>query len=154
MARILLADDHLKLRQILKGLTEAHEGWHVCGETGDGLEAVAKAIELNPDVVVVDFAMPRLNGLQVAGKVLSACPTLPIILYTVHFFPAMVDEAKKVGIREVVSKSETAGRLMDVIETLLKEKPSDRASVPSVLPQPELSDAEIRDDEQKPPEAN
>ena len=83
-----------------------------------------------------------------------ACPTLPIILYTVHFFPAMVDEAKKVGIREVVSKSETAGRLMDVIETLLKEKPSDRASVPSVLPQPELSDAEIRDDEQKPPEAN
>jgi len=95
----LLAEDNLKLRQLLKGLAEAHAGWLVCGETGDGLEAVAKGIELNPDVVVLDFAMPRLNGLQVAGKLLSACPTLPIILHTVHFFPAMVDEAKKIGIR-------------------------------------------------------
>ncbi len=154
MARILLAEDNLKLRQLLKGLAEAHAGWLVCGETGDGLEAVAKGIELNPDVVVLDFAMPRLNGLQVAGKLLSACPTLPIILHTVHFFPAMVDEAKKIGIREVVSKSETAGRLMDVIATLLKENPSDGASMPSILHQPELSDAEIRKDEQKPPEPN
>jgi DNA-binding NarL/FixJ family response regulator len=154
LARIFLADDNLKLRQLLKGLTEAHAGWHVCGETDDGLEATAKAIELNPDVVVVDFAMPRLNGLQVAAKVLSVRPTVPIILHTVHFFPAMVDEAKKIGIREVVSKSETAGRLMDVIETLVKEEPSDIASVPSILPQPERSDAEIRGDEQKPPEPN
>jgi DNA-binding NarL/FixJ family response regulator len=154
LARILLADDNLNLRQLLKGLAEAHAGWHVCGETGDGLEAVAKATELNPDVVVLDFAMPRLNGLQVAVKVLSVRPTLPIILHTVHFFPAMVDEAKKIGIREVVSKSETAGRLMDVIETLLKENPSDGASVPSILPQPELSDAEIHGDEQKPSEPN
>jgi DNA-binding NarL/FixJ family response regulator len=150
----LLADDNLNLRQLLKGLTEAHAGWHVCGETDDGLEAVGKAIELDPDVVVVDFAMPRLNGLQVAAKVLSVRPTLPIILHTVHFFPAMVDEAKRIGIREVVSKSETAGRLMDVIETLLKENPSDPASAPSILPQPERSDAEVRDDEQKPPEPN
>jgi DNA-binding NarL/FixJ family response regulator len=153
LARILLVDDNLKLRQVLKGLAEAHAGWHVCGEAGDGLEAVAKTIELNPDVVVLDFAMPRLNGLQVAGKVLSACPTLPIILHTVHFFPAMVDEAKKIGIREVVSKSETVGRLMDVIETLLKENLSDGASVPGILHQPELSDAEIRE-EQEPLEPN
>ena len=71
LARILLVEDNLKLRRLLKGLIEAHEGWEVCGETGDGLEAQAMALELKPDVIVLDFAMARLNGLQVATKAVS-----------------------------------------------------------------------------------
>jgi DNA-binding NarL/FixJ family response regulator len=151
---MLLVEDNVKLRQLLKGLIEAHEGWHVCGETGDGIEAIAKAVELKPDVVVLDFAMSRLNGLQVAAKLTDVYPTLPIILHTVHVFPAMVEEAKKFGIREVVSKSDTVSRLLDVIETILKKSPSDSAKMPSTLPRPELSGTEISPDEQKPPEPN
>jgi DNA-binding NarL/FixJ family response regulator len=154
LARILLAEDNLKLRQLLKGLFEAHEGWQICGETGDGLEVVAKAIELKPDVLVLDFALSRLNGLQIAAKVLSVCPTLPIVLHTVHVFPAMIAEAKRAGIREVVSKSETAGSLLDAIEKLLKENSSVSAREPSKLPQPELSAPEVSPDDQKPPEPN
>jgi DNA-binding NarL/FixJ family response regulator len=154
LARILLVEDNLKFRQLLKGLVEAHEGWHVCGETGDGVEAVAKAVELKPDVVVLDFAIPRLNGLQVAAKLADAYPTLPIVLHTVHAFPAMLQEAKKAGIREVVSKSETVGHLLDVIERLLRENTSDGAKVPRTLRTPQRSGTEINPDEQKPREPN
>jgi hypothetical protein len=66
----------------------------------------------------------------------------------------MIQEAKKAGIREVVIKSETVGRLLDVIETLLKENTSDGAKVPSTLSTPQLSGTEIKPDEQKPPEPN
>jgi DNA-binding NarL/FixJ family response regulator len=150
LARILLVEDNLKFRQLLKGLVEAREGWHVCGETGDGVEAVAKAVELKPDVVVLDFAIPRLNGLQVAAKLTDVYPTLPIILHTVHVFPAMIEEAKKIGIREVVTKSETVGHLLDVIETLLEETTSDGAKVPGTQRRPQLSAPEIKPDKQNP----
>ena len=92
------------MRRLLKALIEGHAGWHICGETADGYEAVAKATELKPDLVLLDFAMPRLNGLQIAAEISSACPSLPMILHTVHIFPAIISEAKKVGIREVVGK--------------------------------------------------
>jgi DNA-binding NarL/FixJ family response regulator len=120
LARIFLADDNPALRRLLRGLIEAHAGWQICGEATDGLDAVTKAIDLAPDLVVVDFAMPSLNGLQVAEKVCSVYPRLPMILHTVHLFPAMIDEAKKAGIREVVGKGVTAERLLDVIERLLE----------------------------------
>jgi DNA-binding NarL/FixJ family response regulator len=131
-----------------------HEGWQVCGETGDGLEAVDKVIELKPDVVVVDFAIARLNGLQVAAKISSACPGLPIILHTVHVFPAMIAEAKKVGVLEVVGKNETAERLLGLIEGLVEKKPPSIASLLKNSPRPEASDLENHDDKPKPPEPN
>jgi DNA-binding NarL/FixJ family response regulator len=128
LARIFLADDNPTLRRLLRGLIEAHPGWQICGEATDGLEAVTNAIDLAPDLVVVDFAMPSLNGLQIGEKILSVYPRLPIVLHTIHLFPAMTDEARKVGIREVVGKDVTAERLLDVIETLLKETRSGTAN--------------------------
>ena len=139
MARIFLAEDNVTFRQLLKGLLESQAGWEICGETGDGLEAVDKVIELKPDVVVVDFAMSRLNGLQVAARISSACPGLPIILHTVHVFPAMIAEAKKVGICEVVGKNETAERLLGIIERLVEKKPPSIASLLKNSPSPHFS---------------
>ena len=130
MARIFLADDNPTLRRLLRGLIEAHAGWQICGEATDGLEAVTKAIDLDPDLAVVDFAMPSLNGLQIGEKILSVYPGLPVVLHTVHLFPAMKDEARKVGIREVVGKEVTAERLLDVIETLLTGNRNGTASTP------------------------
>jgi DNA-binding NarL/FixJ family response regulator len=152
VARILLADDNLGLRQLIKGLIEAHAGWQICGEAGDGYEAVAKAAELRPDLVVMDFAMPGLNGLQAAAKIFSSSPKLPVVLHTVHFFPEMIAEAKKVGIRNVVNKSETAGQLLDVIGAILQEQPAESASLLNALPQPGPMEREIDGDRQKLPE--
>jgi len=113
---------------------------------------VEKVIELRPDVVVLDFAMARLNGLQAAAWISSAAPTLPIILHTVHFFAVMQAEAKKVGIREVVGKNETTERLLKVIEALLKEKPSGITNLLDASPEFEPTDAENGSDTPKLPE--
>jgi DNA-binding NarL/FixJ family response regulator len=105
-------------------------------------------------LVVLDFAMPGLNGLQVAAQIFRACLTLPIILHTIHDFPEMVAEAKKVGIREVVSKADASVRLLDVMETLLQEKPSAAASALISPPQPAPAGTEDVIEKLQPPERN
>jgi DNA-binding NarL/FixJ family response regulator len=76
--------DNLLQLQLLRALIEGHAGWHVCGEAGDGQEALTKVSELKPDLVVLDFAMASLNGLQGASKIRGTSATLPIVLHTVH----------------------------------------------------------------------
>jgi DNA-binding NarL/FixJ family response regulator len=149
MARIFLADDNPTLRRLLRGLIEAHPGWQICGEATDGLRAVTNAIDLAPDLVVVDFAMPSLNGLRIGEKILSVYPRLPIVLHTIHLFPATTAEARKVGIREVVGKEVTAERLLDVIETLLKENRSGTAN--KSRDRAEKPDADTDDGKDTPP---
>jgi len=131
LAQILLADDNQVILQLLRRLIESHAGWQVCGEVTAGQEALAKAVELKADLLVLDFAMPGLNGFQVAEQISRTCPNLPIILHTIHDFPEMIAEAKRVGIREVVSKSDTAARLLNAIEALLQEKPAAAAAAAS-----------------------
>jgi len=122
LAQILLADDNPKILQLLRRLIESHAGWQVCGDACDGRQAVAKAAELKPDLMVVDFVMPGLNGLQVAEEIMREQPSLPIIMHTIHDFPEMIAEAKKIGIRALVSKTDDSARLLDVMERLLEEK--------------------------------
>lgn len=156
MAQILLADDNQVILQLLRRLVESHAGWQVCGEAATGQEALARAIELRPDLLVLDFAMPGLNGLQVAEQISRACPNLPIILHTIHDFPEMIAEAKRVGIREVVSKGDTAARLLDTMESLLPEKSSAVAAASALVSarQPETASTEEVIDKLKPPEPN
>jgi len=156
LAQILLADDNQVILQLLRRLIESHAGWQVCGEAATGQEALARAIELRPDLLVLDFAMPGLNGLQVAEQISRACPNLPIILHTIHDFPEMIAEAKRVGIREVVSKGDTAARLLDTMESLLPEKSSAVAAASALVSarQPETASTEEVIDKLKPPEPN
>jgi DNA-binding NarL/FixJ family response regulator len=116
LAKILLAERHLKLRLLVKALIETREGWKVCGEVADGLEAVQKTLELKPDLVILDFAMSGLNGLEAAARILAAHPKMPVILHTFYGFEVMVAEAKKVGVSEVVGKGESGERLLAAIE--------------------------------------
>ena len=72
--RILLADDHEMVRKGLRATIESHRGWEICGEARTGREAVAKARELRPDIVVMDFAMPELNGMEATRQIRAAAP--------------------------------------------------------------------------------
>jgi DNA-binding NarL/FixJ family response regulator len=154
VAQILLIDHNPQIRLVIKALIEAHPGWHICGEATDGQEGVDKAIELKPDLVVLDFSMPALNGFQVAEKIFKVYPSLPLVLCTIHYFQEMIAEAKKVGIREVVDKANEAARLLEVIEALLEENPQPFANAISPSPQPELADPEGGNGKEKPPELN
>lgn len=134
MATIFIADGNAMMRKLMKGLIESHEGWEVCGEAVDGPEAVKKVFELKPDLVILDLAMPELNGLLAAREIAKTCPAMPIVLHTFHDFPEMVSEAKKYGVSEVVGKGEGGDRLLDVVEALLELRPDGLAAMLEELP--------------------
>jgi DNA-binding NarL/FixJ family response regulator len=117
--RILIADDHSLMRSTLKAALESHPDWQVCAEAKDGLEAVQEAVELMPDIVILDFTMPALDGLRAARKILSAAPAVPILLYTNHASSTLVVEAAKAGVRLVVSKSAPVEELFSAVESVL-----------------------------------
>jgi DNA-binding NarL/FixJ family response regulator len=82
--RILIADDHESVLRGVRVMLEAHEDWSVCGEAVNGYEAITKAVELRPDLIVLDFAMPDLDGLQTADEISKLLPGVQIVLHTIH----------------------------------------------------------------------
>lgn len=118
MTRILIADDNAVVRRALKLLIERHKEWSVVGEAGDGRDAIERVHELHPDVVVLDLAMPRMNGLEAARELAKSDPDLPVLLCTVQFSSHVVDEARKSGVRGAVPKAD-ATQITDAIAALL-----------------------------------
>ena len=117
--RILIADDHSLVRKVLKTTLENHSDWQVCGQATNGLEAVQKAAELHPDLIILDFAMPVMDGLGAARRILSASPSVPILIFTNYYFPSLVLEADSVGVRQVIDKGLAGNELLFAVETLL-----------------------------------
>lgn len=117
--RILIADDHVTVR---KRIMEYHDGWEVCAEVENGKQAVLKATELKPDIVVLDVAMPVMNGIDAADEIGKVLPSVPIVLYTMYDLPVIELKAKKVGVRQVVPKPDAA-ELLRVVENLLEDQP-------------------------------
>lgn len=121
--RILIADDNEGVRRALHQMIMAHEGWTVCGDATDGFDAVQQAKNCEPDIVLLDFAMPALNGLGAAARISQLLPGVPIIMYTLYDSPQFEVEAKKCGVWHVVSKSDN--RLMiAALETLAQSIPA------------------------------
>ena len=117
--RILVADDSALVRKRLTALLETHAGWKVCGEAENGQEAVAMAAELKPHLIILDLSMPVLDGLRAAREISTIMPALPILMYTQHNYWEIELEAKKFGVRRVVSKGGDAAELFSAIETML-----------------------------------
>ncbi len=109
--RILLADDHTLVRQGLKALLEG-KGFEVVAEAGDGQEAVRAARERCPDIAVLDFSMPLLNGRDAAREILRVCPRARAILLTMHAEDQYVLDALQVGVRGYVLKAQAADDLV------------------------------------------
>jgi DNA-binding NarL/FixJ family response regulator len=117
--RILIADDHSAVRSVLRALIESHADWQVCGEAVNGFEAVVKTEELKPDLLVLDMAMPIMDGIRAAREISKASATLPILMHTMHSSPTLDLEAQKAGVSQVVNKCESGDKLIMVIENLL-----------------------------------
>jgi DNA-binding NarL/FixJ family response regulator len=103
---ILIADDSPVIRKTLRQTLEREDAWEVCGEAADGREAIEKAQRLKPDVVVLDLAMPVMNGLDAARELRRLSPALPLVMFTNFSMPQFINEALLAGVRAVVSKSE------------------------------------------------
>lgn len=123
MARILVADDHEMVRRGLRAVLEAHPGWAVCGEAADGLEAVAQARALKPDIAVLDFSMPKLNGLGAGRQIHQELPQTEILILTMYESESLVRSVARGGARGCVLKSDAGRVLVSAVEQLLEHKP-------------------------------
>ena len=120
--RILLVDDHPIVRQGLKTLLQGRAGWEVIGEASDGAEAVEKAKDLNPDVMVLDVTMPKMNGLEACRLLRRQAPKLEILFVTQHDSPQMMREAIEAGARGYVVKSNAARDLLAAVEAVSQHR--------------------------------
>jgi DNA-binding NarL/FixJ family response regulator len=119
--RILIADDHEMMRTVLRNMINSHTGWQVCAEAKNGSEAVAQAKELRPDLIVLDLAMPVMDGMRAAREITKSAPGTQMIMFTLHASPEVEEQAKRVGVSRVVSKAKNGGRLVSAIEQMLGE---------------------------------
>ena len=126
--RILLVDDHPIVRQGLRTLLQGRGDWQVVGEASDGIEAVEKVESLQPDVVVLDVTMPRMNGLEACRlihqkqKNKNKDSGLEVLFVTQHDSPQMMREALDAGARGYVVKSNAARDLLEAVESVSQHK--------------------------------
>ena len=118
--RILIADDGEEVRQVVRAIFEARTAYEICGEAGNGLEAVEKTLELKPDLVLLDVAMPMLNGVEVASVLARHMPDLPIVLYTMYNELLGLSLATAVGAKAVISKADGISKLIECVQNLLE----------------------------------
>lgn len=131
--KILIADDHDIVRKGLRMLLEEHPGWEVCGEARSGREAVDKAVQLGPDVTVIDVSMPDLNGLEATRQILKACPKAEILVITHHDSDEVAAEVLDAGARGYVLKSDSDKDLVHAVEALSHHKPFFTARVTEIF---------------------
>jgi CheY-like chemotaxis protein len=115
---ILIADDNPSIRRLTRDFFEMNSTYQVCGEAVDGVEVVAKAAELKPDLIILDLAMPRMNGLQ-AARAVRRSSNVPIILFTMYAGELGMQQALAAGVDAVVSKVATLAVLLSQVESLL-----------------------------------
>jgi DNA-binding NarL/FixJ family response regulator len=119
-ARILLVDDTAAIRRALRLYIETETNWKIVGEAENGKVAVEMVQELRPDIVLLDLSMPIMNGLEAARLISAIAPETRMLMFTLHAYPQLVREARKAGIKDVISKSDEGGtRVLTAIRSLL-----------------------------------
>jgi DNA-binding NarL/FixJ family response regulator len=122
LTRILIADDRELMRSALKAIFALRSHWQVCGEATDGAEAVAMALQLQPDLIILDFKMPLGDGIRAASQIMMAMPSIPIVMYTLYKTEELESAAKLVGIRAVVGKEDGVRSLLSAVDAELAAK--------------------------------
>lgn len=121
MIRILLVDDNPSVRHYLRAILEQQASWKVCGEARTGAEALHKVLEAPPDLILLDYQMPDLNGVDIARQICELFPKIPILLVTLHLSNQLADAARRVGVRGACAKQDI-GSVVEAVELLLREQ--------------------------------
>jgi DNA-binding NarL/FixJ family response regulator len=121
--RILVADDSDITRRITRLFLEIQTGFEVCGEAVDGADAIEKAKELKPDLIVLDLAMPRMNGIEAATVIKGLMPQVLIVLFTLYAETVGNALVSAVGIDAVLSKPDGGWKLVECVRNLLQRAP-------------------------------
>ncbi len=118
--RVLIADDHEVMRMGIRNLLQLQSGWTVCAEASNGQEAVEKAQQFQPDVIIMDITMPVMNGLDAAHQITKTHPQIPVILFSMHVSDDIYRHMKIDGVRGAVAKADAARDLARAVEAVLR----------------------------------
>jgi DNA-binding NarL/FixJ family response regulator len=116
--RILIADDSDLARAGLKVLLGTRLDCEICAEASNGMQAISRAIEFNPDLIILDYSMPGMDGLLAAQEIYKAVPSAQILMCTLFPSAALEVEAMKYGVGHVISKAEMSVSLLSAIEEI------------------------------------
>lgn len=123
--QILIVDDSSALRRMVRHYVEEKTDWQVCGEAENGEVAVRLVNELHPNLVLLDLAMPVMNGLEAARQIASVFPHPVMLMFTMQYSGQLLKEAEAAGIKEVLSKTDAGiNHLLDSMKTLFGEPPA------------------------------
>src|SRR5262249_13083550 len=128
-----LADDHDVVRAGVRAILEAREGWTVIGEATNGEEAIKLAVELRPDVVVLDLEVGQIDGAAVTRQIKKLRPSVEVVIFTMRDDEYMIREVLSAGARAFVLKSEGIGKLIRAIECTASHQPYLAARASEIL---------------------
>jgi DNA-binding NarL/FixJ family response regulator len=120
--RCLLVDDHESVRMGVTAILSSQPSIQICGEASNGKEAIEKARELQPDLIILDVTMPVLDGINSAKEIRKFLPEVPILFFSMHNGVYLVQEAKLAGVQGFVSKTEARATLLDAVDSLSKKQ--------------------------------
>jgi DNA-binding NarL/FixJ family response regulator len=123
MITILIADDHAVVRSGLRALLSEQPNWQVVAEAADGKEAVAQALKTAPDVAIVDYSLPLLNGVEVTRQIRQRSPDTEVIIFTMHDNNNLIHDLLKAGALGYLLKSDAQRLLLAAVETVAQHKP-------------------------------
>jgi DNA-binding NarL/FixJ family response regulator len=122
VVRILLVDDNPSVRHYLRAILEQQSSWQVCGEARTGAEALHHVLESPPpDLILLDYQMPDLNGVDVAKQIFELFPKIPILLVTLHLSRQLSEAARLAGVRGACAKQDI-GSVVQAVEMLLRNQ--------------------------------
>lgn len=119
---ILIVDDHTVVRRGLRALLETQPGWTICGEAGNGNEAVEKAGQQQPDVVILDIGMPEMNGVLATVRIREVAPWARVLVLTMHNSEELIQSCLEAGAQGYVLKSDAERDLVSAVEALVQHK--------------------------------
>jgi DNA-binding NarL/FixJ family response regulator len=121
--RILVADGHAVVRAGLKSILEGHPGWHVVAEAANGKEALEKALEKSPHILIIDTSLPTMDGAEVVRQTRTRLPNIEVLIFAAHESDELVNEGLRAGARAFLLKSEGRGHIVAAVEALAQHKP-------------------------------
>src|ERR1700731_206922 len=133
MCRILIADDHEVVREGMRALIEHEEGWEVCGIATNGQQAVETAKRLKPEVVVLDMAMPELDGLEALRQIKRALPNTEVVVFSAHHSEDVIEQLFDAGAKSYIQKSDASRYLVTAIKSLAEHRPFFTPEISQIL---------------------